>query len=120
MKYFCLVIVLLFSVVAFSQTTIKLEDASNHVGDSVIVCGKIADVAFVENMENSPTFLNMGARYPDQLLNLVIWQNQRAGYDPVPEKFYINKNVCVTGKIQIIYDLPHIVIYDKRQLKVTD
>ena len=111
---------LLFSITAFSQTTIKLEDAAKHVGDSVIVCGKIADAVFIETMENSPTFLNMGARYPDQLLNLVIWEGERNQYDTVPEKFYINKNVCVTGKIQIIYDLPHIVIYNKEQLKVTD
>ena len=62
----------------------------------------------------------MGARYPDQLLNLVIWEDQRNQYDPTPEKFYINKNVCVTGKIVTLYDLPHIVIYNKQQLKVTD
>ena len=120
MKYMLLIIALFFSVIAFSQTTVKLEDAAKHVGDSVIVCGKVADAAFVESMENSPTFLNLGAPYPNQLLNLVIWKDQRDQYDPAPEKFYVNKNVCVTGKIEIINDLPQIVIYNKRQLKITD
>lgn len=120
MKYLFLVTTVLFSAVTFSQTTIKLEDAANHVGDSVIVCGKIADAAFVESMENSPTFLNLGAPYPDQLLNLVIWINQRDQYNPAPEQFYVNKNVCVTGKIEMINDLPQIVIYNKRQIKITD
>ena len=120
MKCICLAMALLFSFAAFSQTPVKLETAAKHVGDSVIVCGKIADAVFLETMDNHPTFLNMGARYPDQLLNLVIWEDQRNQYDPAPEKFYINKNVCVTGKIEILFDLPHIVIYNKRQLKVTE
>lgn len=120
MKGLFLVITLLFSAITFSQTTVKLEDAAKHIGDSVIICGKVADAAFVETMENSPTFLNLGAPYPNQLLNLVIWKDQRQQYDPAPEKFYINKNVCVTGKIEIIHDLPQIPIYNKRQIKVTD
>ena|SRR5438046_5023243 len=120
MKYILLVIALFFSAIAFSQTTVKLEDAAKHVGDSVIVCGKVADAAFVESMENSPTFLNLGAPYPDQLLNLVIWKNQRDQYNPAPEALYVNKNICVTGKIELIDNLPQIVIYDKRQLTITD
>jgi hypothetical protein len=111
---------LFFSVSAFSQTTIKLEDAAKHIGDSVIVCGKVADAAFVETMENSPTFLNLGAPYPDQLLNLVIWKDQRGQYDSSPETLYVNKNVCVTGKIELINDLPEIVIHNKRQIKITE
>ena len=117
MKYILLIIALFFSVIAFSQTTVKLEDAAKHVGDSVIVCGKVADAAFVESMENSPTFLNLGA---PQLLNLVIWKNQRDQYNPAPEALYVNKNICVTGKIELIDNLPQIVIYDNRQLKITD
>jgi hypothetical protein len=120
MKYIFLSVALFFSVVTFSQSNVKLEDAANHVGDSVIVCGKVADAAFVETMENSPTFLNLGVPYPDQLLNLVIWIDQRSQYDPVPEKFYVNKNICVTGKIEIINDIPQIVIYNKRQIKIAD
>ncbi|HVX28607.1 MAG TPA: hypothetical protein VHB70_19815 [Parafilimonas sp.] len=120
MKFTLLLIALLFSFTVFSQTTVKLEDAAKHVGDSVVVCGKVADAAFVESMENSPTFLNLGAAYPNQLLNLVIWKNQRDQYDPAPEVLYVNKNVCVTGKIELINDLPEIVIYDKSQLKITD
>lgn len=120
MKYFSFVMALFFSEFAFSQTTIKLEDAAKHVGDSVIVCGKVADAAFVESMENGPTFLNLGAPYPDQLLNLIIWKDQREQYDPAPEMFYVNKNICVTGTIEIINDLHQIVIYNKRQIKITD
>ena len=120
MKCMLVITVLFFSFNTFSQTTIKLEDAANHIGDSVIVCGKIADAAFVETMDNSPTFLNLGEPYPNQLLNLVIWKDQRKDYDPAPEKLYVNKNVCVTGKIEMINDFPEMVIYNKRQIKITN
>ena len=120
MKYLFLVMALFFSFIAFSQTTVKLEDAAKHIGDSVIVCGKVADAAFVETMENSPTFLNLGAPYPNQLLNLVIWKDQRDQYNPTPEMLYVNKNVCVTGKIELINDFPEMVIHNKNQIKITD
>jgi hypothetical protein len=120
MKYIFFIITVFFSIGAFSQTNIKLEDAKNHIGDSVIVCGKVSDAAFVETMENSPTFLNLGAPYPDQLLNLVIWKDQRDQYSPAPENQYVNKNVCVTGKIEIINNFPEMVIYNKGQIKITD
>jgi len=117
MKCIFLVVALLFSVISFSQTTVKLEDAANHVGDSVKVCGKVADAAFVETMENGPTFLNLGAPYPNQLLNLVIWKDQRNQYDAAPEKFYVNKNVCVTGKIETYKNKPQIVIQKVQQIQ---
>lgn len=120
MKYTFFTVALLFPAIVFSQKTVKLEDAATHIGDSVIVCGKIADAAYIETMENSPTFLNLGASYPNQLLNLVIWKDQRVQYDPAPEQLYANKNVCVTGKIEIIQEIPQIVIYNKRQIKITD
>jgi hypothetical protein len=120
MKYIFFATAFFLPAILFSQTSVKLEDAAKHIGDSVIVCGKVADAAFVESMENSPTFLNLGGAYPNQLLNLVIWKDQRSQYDPAPELQFVNKNVCVTGKIEMINDLPEIVIYNKSQLKVTD
>lgn len=119
MKSILLVTALFFSGACFSQTSIKLEDAAKHVGDSVVVCGKVAGGAFLDQMENGPTFLSLGAPYPDQLLTLVIWQDQRAQYTPEPEIQYMDKDVCVTGKIMLMRETPRIVIYKKDQIKVT-
>ena len=119
MKYLLFAAVLFLPVLSFSQTTIKLEDAAKHVGDSVNVCGKVAGGRFMDQLENSPTFLNLGAAYPDQLLSLVIWQDQRGQYDPAPEVQFMDKDVCVTGKIVIMRERPQMVIYKKDQIKVT-
>ena len=118
MKYVLVLLTLFVSSVSFSQTSIKLEDAGKHIGDSVTVCGKVAGGIFLEDMENGPTFLVLGAAYPDQLLTLVIWKNQRGQYDPVPETQFMDKEVCVTGKIVLMNDRPQIVIYKKDQIKV--
>ncbi|MEO6330915.1 MAG: hypothetical protein ABIO55_18410 [Ginsengibacter sp.] len=120
MRYILFAAALFFTSISFSQNAIKLEDAAKHVGDSVTVCGKVANAIFLEDMENGPTFLNLGAAYPDQLLNLVIWKEQRGAYDPAPESQYADKNVCVTGKIVLMNNLPQIVIYNKEQITVTD
>lgn len=119
MKYLLFATSLFITSISFSQTSIKLEEAAKHVGDSVTVCGKVAGGIFLEQMENGPTFLSLGAAYPDQLLTLVIWKDQRAAYEPVPETQYMDKEVCVTGKIAIMRDRPQIVIYKKDQIKVT-
>ena len=122
MKYFVFVAALFCTSAGFSQTaipTIKLEDAAKHIGDSVSVCGKVAGGAFLEQMDDSPTFLTLGAPYPDQLLTLVIWKEQRTAYDPAPETFYVDKEICVTGKIALMRERPQIVIYKKDQIKLT-
>jgi hypothetical protein len=69
-----------------SQTTIKLEDINQHIGDSVIVCGKVYGGRYLESARNSPTLLNIGAKYPDQLLTTVIWGDVRKEFTGKPEK----------------------------------
>ena len=59
MRYIFFITALFFTGISFSQTAIKLEDVSKHVGDSVKVCGKVANGIFLEDMENGPTFLNL-------------------------------------------------------------
>ena len=119
MKYLLLVSTLFITSISFSQTSIKLEEAGKHAGDSVTVCGKVAGGVFLEQMENTPTYLSLGAAYPDQLLTLLINKEHRGQYEPAPETQYLDKEVCVTGKIVIMRDRPQIVIYKKEQIKVT-
>ena len=118
MKFLLFLTALFITGISFSQTSIKLEDAGKHVGDSVNVCGKVAGGIFLEQMEGSPTFLALGAAYPDQLLTLMIAKDQRGQYEAAPETFYLDKEVCVTGKIVIIQERPQITIYRKEQIKV--
>lgn len=110
----------LLSFSAYSQKEIKLEEVSEHVGDSVKVCGKILTGRFLDKSESGPTLLNMGRPYPDQLLTVVIYKKDRKNFDLMPETELINKDVCVTGVVILYKEKPQVVLYTKEQLLVRE
>src|ERR1700752_3683470 len=101
---------LIITIFSFSQTEIKLEDAAKHVGDSVKVCGQVAGVRYLEQANNKPTLINMGAAYPNQLLTIVIWDDVRKQFEKAPEDLFQDKMICVTGKVELFREKPQIVI----------
>lgn len=114
-------ILLLFAVAnGFTQTTIPLEDVSKHVGDSVTVCGKVSGGRFLEQAKGTPTFLNIGQIFPNNTLTIVIWSDVRKQFETVPEVMFKDKEVCVTGRIELFRERPQIVLRRKEDLKVKD
>jgi micrococcal nuclease len=119
MKYiFVVLIALVCFSVAEAQDTIKLEQAKQHVGDSVTVCGRVDDTRYLVTADNSPTFLNIGGMYPKQLLTVVIWADAREQIKGKPELDFKNKNICITGKIELYKGNPQIVIKKAEQIKL--
>jgi hypothetical protein len=118
MRLFVLLLPAFFTcLVSQSQDTIKLEDVSGHVGDSVKVCGKVAGIRYMENAKGQPTLMNMGAAYPNQLLTVVISSEVRKQYEIAPEELFKDKDICITGKIEIYRDKPQIVVSRKEQIR---
>jgi DNA/RNA endonuclease YhcR with UshA esterase domain len=99
------------------QTTISIDSLSSHLGDSVTVCSKVFSARFLEQSNRQPTFLNMGADYPNNLLTVVIFGEDRQKFTGFPELLYANKNICVTGKLQDFKGHPEIVVYNPNQIK---
>jgi|GEM_PF-474496 len=98
------------------KSPISLSEVQNFVGDSVTVYGKVLTSKLISTSPNSPTLLNMGAAYPDQLLTLVIENKNRAYFSNTPETYYINKAISVTGKIELYNGKPQIAIHNKNQI----
>jgi len=115
---FVLLIALGCFSIAGAQDTIKLEQVKQHVGDSVIVCGRVDDTHYLVTADNSPTFLNMGGVYPKQLLTVVIWADAREQIKGKPEADFKNKNICITGKIELYKGNLQIVIKKAEQIKL--
>lgn len=105
-----------FNIAAITaQTKIKINEVSQHIGDSVTVCGKVSDIRYFENSKNKPTFLNIGAKYPNQQLTLVIWESVRALYNGKVEDLF-DKEICITGRIILYKEKPEIIIEKPEQI----
>ncbi len=95
------------------------EDAANHVGDSIKICGKIFGGRFFETSNNSPTLLNMGAAFPASPLTVMIPGTVRSRMGYAPEIELKEKNVCVSGKIILYKEKPQVIVYSTSQLEVS-
>lgn len=102
-------------ITAHAQTKINLEDIKQHIGDSVTVCGKVADLRYFESSKNQPTFLNIGAKYPNHQLTLVIWGEARKLFTGKVEDL-LNTNICITGRLILYKEKPEIIIEKPEQI----
>ncbi len=105
-----------FSVSA--QSKINLEEVAQHMGDSVRVCGKVFGTRFLENSNGRPTLINMGGAYPNELLTVVIYGDDREKFAGKPEEICNNKNICVTGRIVTFKGKAQIIITAPEQLVI--
>ena len=117
MKYLILSILTFITLTAFAQTEIKIEDVKNHIGDSVKLTAKIYGGKFIESAQGTPTFLNVGDKYPNAPLTLVIWGDTRKQFNTAPETIYTGQNVTITGKIILYKNKPEIIITDPKQIQ---
>jgi hypothetical protein len=115
----------IFTLLAFigfvqfcNAQTLTPEEAAKHVGDNVKVCGKIFGGRFFETSNNSPTLLNMGAAFPASPITIMITLDVRNKLGYVPEQQLKEKNICVTGKVELFKGKPEIVVSDMAQLEI--
>jgi hypothetical protein len=101
-----------------AQKEIKLAEVKDHIGDSVKVQGIISGVRFLETAKNTPTFINVGGIYPNQLLTVVIWGDVRKNMSIVPSTKDAGNKIIVTGKVELYKDKPQIVVKDPAQLEI--
>jgi len=117
MRFLFTVFVIFSFNVSNAQSNIKLDDISSHIGDSVTVCGKVAGMRYFEKSKNQPTFLNIGASYPDQKVTVVIWGDTRKLFTTNIEDLK-DKEICITGRIILYKEKAEIIIYNPAQISI--
>jgi hypothetical protein len=117
-KFFTLLAFIGFCEIGFAQT-LTPEEAAKHVGDNVKVCGKIYGGRFFETSNNSPTLLNMGAAFPASPITIMLTLEVRNKLGYTPEQELKEKNICVTGKVELFKGKPEIVVSDIAQLEIS-
>lgn len=102
------------------KSPVDLADISFYTGDTVTVSGKVFSGKYLQSSPTSPTLLNLGAAFPDQLLTVVIEGKDRANFMQQPENFYSGKEVSITGKVMLYKNKPQIVVQRKDQIRITN
>lgn len=85
---------------------IDAADAVNNVGKTVTVCSRV----FGLRTSDKVSMLNLGAKYPNSTLTVVIFAKDRMNFKGNVEELFSDKNICVTGKVQLFNGKAEIVI----------
>ena len=95
---------------------IPLEEANQHVGKSVSVCGPVASVWYATKSKGKPTFLHIGKSYPNQIITGVIWDHARARFSSPLEELQ-GREICITGKITLYRGMNQIKVSQPAQIE---
>ncbi|HUK15097.1 MAG TPA: hypothetical protein VLW65_01730 [Bryobacteraceae bacterium] len=104
------------SIPLLAADAIPAAQAKDHLNEIRTVCGKVADARYLETGSQA-TFLNFDKKYPQNPFLAFIATENRARFG-TPEKQYLEKNICVTGKIQEYNGKPEIVLTDPKQIRL--
>ena len=115
MKKILLVIIVLFFAEAKAQT-VSPDSAKYFEGKEIAVCGKITSSDFSQK-EKATAYFNFGPKYPKQSFTVIIWNSDLKNFN-LPPASYVNKNVCVTGTVQIFNKKPQMIIKSQEQIKI--
>jgi DNA/RNA endonuclease YhcR with UshA esterase domain len=102
------------SLASFSQAKITSEEASKHIGDSVVLIDKVYDG---KHLDNGITVLNLGNTSPEQLVSVVIKPEDRLKFPFKPEERLQGKRVLVKGKVTANKGRPEIIVSGPEQLR---
>ena len=98
---------------------ITAAEAQSHVGETATVCGKVVHAAvskYKVTGRGQPVFLDLDKPEPDPTFIIVAWPE-----DGKPEQLgpsYMEKQVCVTGKIIKGPAVPQIIATKPSQISI--
>lgn len=100
------------------EVRIKAEKANAYIGKVAEVCGKVESADYLPQINGEPTFLNLGRPYPNQHFTAVIWGSDRIRWNTSPDQQYENRNICVSGRIELYEGTPQIIVETPRQIEI--
>lgn len=100
---------------------ISWQEASQHAGETVMVYGPVREVDYASTSNGQPTFVDLGAAYPDpSRVTIVIWGEDRGAFPDNPETMYAGKTLCVTGELYIHEGVCNIKVTSPSQVQVIE
>lgn len=100
------------------EATITAMQAAEFEGKVVEVCGFVAGVTHRPDIGGSPTFINFEDEHPNQVFTAVIWGDYRNAWRTTPAENYLNRTICVTGRISMHEGTPQINLRTPEQVRI--
>ncbi|MFN0293116.1 hypothetical protein [Pedobacter helvus] len=115
MKLFMLNIAFILGIAcASAQTKVTIKEVVNYVGKEVTLCDSVYSARALDNL----SLLNLGAKFPKEIITLVVFKADRAKFEKEPVELFENKRICVTGMVTLYKEKLQIVVNDPKQLKL--
>jgi DNA/RNA endonuclease YhcR with UshA esterase domain len=120
-----------FSKIGFSgiqplADTVTAIEASEKIGEMVIVKAKVVTVFYAKNSTGKPTFLNLVYPFPDNPIAVIIFEDDLKRLK-IDAQIYKGKTIIVKGKVKYYKDEEEpyndkasITIYNKNQLEILE
>jgi hypothetical protein len=93
---------------------VQVADAANYVGKTITTCSRVFGIRTSEKV----SLLNLGDKYPKGLLTVVIFAKDRVNFKGNIEDLFTDKNICVTGKVQLFNNKAEIIVTNPQDIIV--
>ncbi|MDK3016553.1 nucleotide-binding protein [Pseudodonghicola flavimaris] len=103
-----------FAPLAGAADPIPPAEASQHIGDAIVVEGVVSQVHY--DKKSGVTFINMGGSYPNHTFTAVIFQDYSASFPGV--EAIEGKRISIAGTVELYRSKPQIVLRQTSQLVV--
>jgi len=104
-----------------TDQAIPWDEATAHIGETVTIEGPVAGAMYSKGSNGSPTFLNVGADYPDESrFTVVIWGADRGHFEPAPEDQFSGQTIRVTGTVVEYQGMPQIEVATPSDIEIVE
>jgi hypothetical protein len=115
----CMTGLSLFASAQSAPPRVAPADAKNHIGETVIICGKVVDTKISKYGiagRGKPVVFDLDQPEPNPVFYFVAFGAQPGGPEEAVNA-YKDKSICVTGKITATNGTPYIMAADRTQVK---
>ncbi len=104
------------------DTSITGEEAVDQGGKTVKVCGKVVEILPDRVREHIWVF-NFDKPSPNETFVIHVGKDQQrrhGTWPPSPETFYVGKDLCVAGRVELRDGTPFIIIHHSDQVELIE
>lgn len=98
--------------------SVSINEIANHIGDSVIFCGKVFITRFFQSAKAQATILDFQTRLVGPAARAIIWREDQKKFGPLPKAYFTNKDVCIKGLVYLYDNIPYIQITNPNQITI--